>query len=83
VNGLDDLGIVDALQIDGRDPEIAMAELALDDDRRHAFAGHLDGIGVAEVVWERSGEVRRRPRRCGASLRGRRRLTSGGRASGR
>jgi hypothetical protein len=27
-----------------------VAELALDDDQRHAFARHLDGVGVAELV---------------------------------
>ena len=27
-----------------------MPELALDDDQRHPFAGHLDGVGVAELV---------------------------------
>jgi hypothetical protein len=27
-----------------------VAELALDDDRRHAFAGHLDRVGVAQLV---------------------------------
>ena len=27
-----------------------MAELALDDDQRDAFAGHLDGMGVAQLV---------------------------------
>jgi hypothetical protein len=25
-------------------------ELALDDNQRHAFAGHLDGMRVAELV---------------------------------
>ena len=28
-----------------------MAELALDYVQRHALAGHLDGVGVAELVW--------------------------------
>ena len=27
-----------------------MPELALDDVQRHAFAGHLDGVRVAELV---------------------------------
>ena len=27
-----------------------MAELALDDDERHALVRHLDGVGVAEMV---------------------------------
>ena len=27
-----------------------MAELALDDDQRHAVAGHLDGVRVPELV---------------------------------
>jgi hypothetical protein len=31
VNGLDALGAVDALQVNGRDAEVAVAELALDD----------------------------------------------------
>jgi hypothetical protein len=30
--GLDDFGVVDALQVDRRDAEVAVAELALDDD---------------------------------------------------
>jgi hypothetical protein len=28
-----------------------VAELALDHDQRHAFACHLYGMGVAELVW--------------------------------
>jgi hypothetical protein len=47
---LDDLGVVDALQVDRGDAEVAMAELALDDDQRHAFAGELDGVSVPELV---------------------------------
>jgi hypothetical protein len=30
--------------------EVAVSELALDDDQRYAFARHLDGVGVAELV---------------------------------
>ena len=50
VNGFDDLGVVDAPQIDGRDAEIAVAQLALDDNRWHALARELDGMGVPELV---------------------------------
>src|SRR5215207_1722681 len=50
VQGVDDLGVVDALQIDRGDPEVGVSELALDDDQRDAFAGHLDGMRVAELV---------------------------------
>jgi hypothetical protein len=46
----DDLGVVDPLQVHGRDPEVAVAELALDDDERHAFAGQLDSVRVAKFV---------------------------------
>jgi hypothetical protein len=51
VNGFDDLGVVDALQVDGGDAEVAVAELALDDDQRDALARHLDGVSVTELVW--------------------------------
>ena len=51
VDGLDDLAAVDALEVDGRDAEVAVPELALDGDQRHAFARHLDGMGVPELVW--------------------------------
>jgi hypothetical protein len=47
VESVDDLAAVDALQVYGCDPEVAVAELALDDDQRDALAGHLDGVGVA------------------------------------
>ena len=50
VNGVDDLGAVDALQVDRGDAEARVAELALDDDQRHALASHLDGVGVPELV---------------------------------
>jgi hypothetical protein len=51
MDGLDDLGVADALQVDRRDAAVAVAELALDDDRRHAFARQFDGVGVSELVW--------------------------------
>src|SRR4051812_20352266 len=50
VDGVDDLGVVDALEVDRGDAEVGVAELALDDDQRHAFAGHFDGVRVAELV---------------------------------
>ena len=49
VDGLDDFAVVDALQVDGRDAEVGVAELALDDVERNALAGHLDGVRVAEL----------------------------------
>jgi hypothetical protein len=33
------------------DAEVAVPELTLDDDHRDAFAGHLDGVGVPELMW--------------------------------
>jgi hypothetical protein len=50
VDGVDDFGVVDALQIDARDPEVGVPELALDDDQRHPLVGHLHGVGVAELM---------------------------------
>src|SRR5215207_2858587 len=51
VHGLDDLAAVDALEVDGGDAQVAVSELALDDDQRYAFTSHLDGVGVPELVW--------------------------------
>src|SRR5215207_913784 len=51
VHGLDDLAAVDALEVDAGDAEVAVSELALHDDQRDAFAGHLDGVGVPKLVW--------------------------------
>src|SRR3954468_8594113 len=53
-DGVEDLGGVDALQVDRRDPEIRVAELALDDDQRDTFTGHLDGMCVAKLMWRES-----------------------------
>jgi hypothetical protein len=38
------------LQVDGRDAEVAVAELAQDHDERHAFASHLHRVSVARLV---------------------------------
>ena len=50
MHGFDDLAAIDALEVDGGDAEVAVAELLLDDDQWNAFAGHRDGMGVAELV---------------------------------
>jgi hypothetical protein len=50
VDGVDDLGAVDALEVDRGDAEVGVSVLALDDDQRDTFARHLDGVSVAELV---------------------------------
>jgi hypothetical protein len=50
VDGFDDLGVVDALEVDRGDAEVAVAELALDNNERHALVRRLDGVRVAELV---------------------------------
>jgi hypothetical protein len=55
----------DSLQEDRHDAEVAMAEMAVDDDRRHAFIGHLDGVGVAQLSGAK-GPAHASPR-CGPS----------------
>ena len=60
-----------------------MAELALDDDQRHAFASQLDGVSVPELVRrEASADASRDGGPAHVPL-GRRRLTSGDHASDR
>lgn len=71
------LAAVDVSQVHGRDAEGAMAELALDDDQRYAFASHLDGVGVPEFVG-RKGGVARQPRRPRAAARSVPRRATGG-----
>ena len=51
MDGVDDLGVVDPLEVDGDDPEVGVSELSLDYDERHALARHLDGVRVAQLVW--------------------------------
>jgi hypothetical protein len=50
VDGVDDLGVVNALQVAAGDPEVAVAELALNHDQWYAFARQLDGVRVAKLV---------------------------------
>jgi hypothetical protein len=38
------------LEGDGRDSEVGVAELPLDDSQRDALAGHLDGVRVTKLV---------------------------------
>jgi hypothetical protein len=51
VDCVHDLGVVDAAQVHGRDPEVGMPELPLDDDQRYALARHLDGVSMPELMW--------------------------------
>jgi hypothetical protein len=50
MDGLDDLGVVDALEMDRRDVEVGVTELALDHDQWHPFACHLYRVGMPELV---------------------------------
>jgi hypothetical protein len=79
VDGGGDLLGVDALQVDGGRAEVGVAELALEHVERHALAGELDGMRVAQLVrrepapdapeW-RGGETRCGPRRLTTVARG-------------
>ena len=51
VDGVDDLGVVDSAQIRRDDPKVCVPELALDDNEGNAFARHLDGVRVTELMW--------------------------------
>jgi hypothetical protein len=46
----DDLLGIDALQIDARGAKVGMAELALNDVHRHALAGELDRMRMAQLM---------------------------------
>ena len=50
MDGVDDLGAIDALQVNRRDPEMGMPQLALDNDQRDALVSHLDGVSVAKLM---------------------------------
>jgi hypothetical protein len=50
VDGVDDLGGVDPIEVDRGDTKVDVPELALDHVEPHALAGHLDGMCVAKLV---------------------------------
>lgn len=50
VNGVDDLGVVNAPQVHGRDCQIGVPKLALDHQQRDPLARHLHGVCMAELV---------------------------------
>jgi hypothetical protein len=49
-NRIDDLARIDALQIGRGRAQVGVAELALDDVDRDAFAGELDRVRVAQLM---------------------------------
>jgi hypothetical protein len=54
VNGVDDLGAIDPLEVDARDAEVRVAELALDHNQRDTFVRHFDRMGVSQLMWGES-----------------------------
>jgi hypothetical protein len=50
MNGVDDLGVVYPLEVNARDPEMGMPELALDDHHRDTLMGHLHSVGMAQLM---------------------------------
>jgi hypothetical protein len=50
MDGADDLAAVNTLEIDARDAEVGVSELALYDDEWDAFVRHLDCVSVPELV---------------------------------
>jgi hypothetical protein len=53
-----------------------MAELALDDEQRDSLPGHLDGVGVPELVGSASASLLLRPARQSTTITPRRRIPS-------
>jgi hypothetical protein len=65
MNGVDDLRAVDPLQVDRGDREVRVSELTLDHDQGDALVGHLDCMGVAQLM--RSEPATDSGERCGSS----------------
>ncbi|MEA2243233.1 MAG: hypothetical protein QOD24_2789 [Solirubrobacteraceae bacterium] len=54
MDGVDDLGVIDPLEVDRGDAEVSVPQLALDDVQRHAFPRHLDGMRVTQLKWRKA-----------------------------
>ena len=83
MDGVDDLGAVDPLQVNRGDPEIRVPELPLDDDERHSLMRHLHGMRVTELMGREPSTHTRLDRGAAQLLASRRRLlvTTDGRAT--
>jgi hypothetical protein len=51
VDGVDDLGAVNALEVHAGNAKVRVSELPLNDDERNAFVSHLDRVRMPELVW--------------------------------
>jgi hypothetical protein len=83
VDGGDDLGVVDPLEIDGGHAEVGLPQLALDDVERDPLVGEFDGMGVGGVGAGRTAAAHRPWRRRDAVGRGRRHSPKAGRGLAR
>jgi hypothetical protein len=50
VDGVDDLGCIDSLEIGAGDAEVSVPELALNDWERESLARHLDRVSVPQLM---------------------------------
>jgi hypothetical protein len=50
MDGVNDLGVVDAAQVDRGDPKVGVSELPLNYHQRYAFSGHFHGVCMPELV---------------------------------
>jgi hypothetical protein len=83
MHGADDIGVIDAPEIDRGDREIGVPELTLDDEQRDAFSRQFPRRARAAVGGVRTGVARQRERQRGAVAFGRRRAPIAVRVSGR
>ena len=50
VDGVDDLGVIDPVQIHACDPEVCVPQLPLDDHHRHALVREFDRVRMAQLI---------------------------------